>query len=394
MGIIREQTVGILSNPPKFGCGLTVVGNVPNSQTFDATTGRYEPDFSLTPLTIDPEVAAINSDIPLSSTDARKLLANMHWYEVNADGTTTEILVAGSVSSPVGYSVVNTTEGDALAGRIQLAKNASPGTPIMLRFEADLLSGQDRFHIIKDIAVQCRDTSPAVSCKFDTPDIVAYNPIRDTAELPVQLRVWENGHDAVSSHFIPVWEVRRSDGTWSEYGSDLTDYWMEIATDLMSAKIDLAEMGYDISVRVRLRYDRNGNPSAVTLAADDLSVPFCRLECLRHIGKYDHRLLGVPDSRESWVTEVVARVCIEDAQGEIADPELYFKVVIYACPADRSLTTSDVVANACSARIPMSIAENKPIRVGHTVDELSPLLAPTVNGDILTVGGQIPLIRM
>lgn len=393
MGIIREHMVGILTNPPKFGCGLTVVGNVPNSQTFDATTGRYEPDFTLSPLTIDPEVAAIDSDTPLSSTDARKFLANMHWYEVNSDGTVTEILVAGNVSSPVGYSVVNTTEGDPLAGRIQLAKNALPGTPIMLRFEADLLSGQDRFHIVKDISVQCRDTSPAVSCKFDTPDVVTYNPVRDTAELPVRLRVWENGHDADSSHFIPVWEVRRSDGTWSGYGSELTDYWMEIASDLMSAKINLDRMGYGISVRVRLRYDRDGNPSAITLAADDLSVPFCRLECLRHIACYDHKLLGIPDSRESWVTEVVPRVYIEDARGEITDPERYFKVTIYACPAGRSLTVSDIVANSCMARIPVSIAGGKALKIGCSVDELSPLLALTVDGSILTAGGTILLAK-
>ena len=393
MGIIREQTVGVLSTPPKFGCGLAVVGNIPNTQVFDATTGRYEPDYTLTPLTIDPAVAAINGDLPLAATDARGMLANIHWYEVKPDGTLTEITKVGTASTPVGYTVVNTTEGDPAAGRIQVAKNAAPGAPINLRFEADLLIGSDHFHIIKDIAVMCRDTTPAVKCSLDAPDIVDYNPIRDSAEFPVRLRVWENGQDAPTSHFIPVWEVRREDGSWSVYGDDITDYWMEIAADLMSAKIRLDLMGYGASVRVRLKYDRDGNPAAVTLAADDLSMPFCRLECVRNLGGYQHRLLGVTDSLMEWMTEISARVYVEDNRGEITSPERFFSIAVYACPAERSLTTADKVGSGSSVRIPTSVSGGKPMKVGYSVDELSPLLALTVNGTILTVGGSILLAK-
>ena len=93
------------------------------------------------------------------------------------------------------------------------------------------------------------------------------------------------------------------------------------------------------------------------------------------------------------MTEVVPRVYIEDARGEITDPERYFKVAIYACPAGRSLTVSDIVANSCMARIPVSIAGGKALKIGCSVDELSPLLALTANGSILTVGGTILLAR-
>ena len=369
------------------------MGNVPNMQSFDVTSGRYEPDYTLTPLTIDPEVAAIQGDTPLAVSDARKLLANMHWYEIGADGTVTEILLAGPVSTPVGYTVVNTKEGDALAGRIQVAKNAHPGSPLQLRFEADLLSGSDVFHIEKDINVICRDSTPAVQCKFDTPDIVDYNPIRDTTELPVQLRVWENGRDAPAAHFIPVWEVRRGDGTWSEYGSELTDYWMTVAADSMSAKIRLDLMGYGVSVRVRLKYDRECDPASVILDPDDLSMPFCRLECLRTFRKYDSKMIKMPASLREWMTEVTPEIYFEDNDGQIMNPDTFFRTVIYACPVGRSLTVADVVATGCKARIPTSISGGKAMHVGYSVDELSPLLALTYDGAYLTVGGALLLAK-
>ncbi len=393
MAIIREQVIGVLSTPPKFGCGLNVVGNVPNSQVFDATSGRFEPDYTLTPLTIDPEVAAIQGDLPMTQTDARAMLANIHWYEIKADGTLTEIVKAGTVSTPAGYTVVDTTEGSATAGRLQVAKNATPGAPINLRFEADLLTGSDRFHIVKDIAVMCRDTTPAVKCSFDTPDILDYNPIRDSAELPVRLRVWENGQDAPAAHFIPVWEVRRDDGSWSVYGAELTDYWMEIAADLMSAKVRLDLMGYGVSVRVRLKYDRDGNPASVTLADGDLSMPFCRLECVRNLGDWQYKLLGVPSSIMEWMTDFQVKVYIEDNKGEITSPEKFFRIAVYACPYGRSLTESDKVGSGQNVRIPMSISGGKPMKIGSSVEELSPLLALTSGGAFLTVNGAILLVK-
>ncbi len=205
MGIIREQTLSIISTPPKFGCGLSAVGNVPNLQRYDAASASYEPNYALTPLTVQVDVAAIDGDTPMSAINARTLLANVHWYEISAAGTRTEIVVTGTTSTPAGYASLINTEGNANAGQLQICKNAAPGVPINLLFEADLVTGSDTFHIAMPYSIQCRDITPSVRCKFDTPDIVPYNPIHDQPTLPISLRVWENGSDADPTHFIPVW---------------------------------------------------------------------------------------------------------------------------------------------------------------------------------------------
>lgn len=402
-GIIREQTLGMLLTPPKFGCGLVVVGNVPNIQVFDATNGSYEPNYSLTPLTIDPVVAAIDGDMPMSTNDARTMLTNIHWYEISTTGALTPIVISGSTSTPVGYTALNATEGSPLAGRIQVAKNASPDSPVRLRFEADLIYAADVFHVVKDISVTCRDVSPSVRCKFDTPDVVAYNPIHDSSEQPITLRVWENGRTADPTHFIPVWEVRRDDGSWSEYdpydpttgAGTPTDYWLDIAADKMSAQLNMDLMGDGVSIRVRLKYDREGNPAAITLAADDLSVPFCRLEATRTLGRYDSRMSGMTNTLAKWTSELRPEVIFKDNQGDITNPDNFFRVTFYAGPASRALAESDKIGVGRSMKIPASRGGSSGLNVGYAVEEIGPYKAwEDSDGKIITDSdGKILLIR-
>lgn len=397
MGKIREHTLGLLSTPPKFGCWITAVGNVPEVQTYDATTGFYNPDYTKTPLTLQVDVAAIDGDTPLSTANARTLLTNIHWYEVDKDNNAqSDIMILGMKSNPPGYSQVIKTEGDENAGLLQIGKNATPDKPLSLRFTADLITGSDTFHIVKDFTVQCRDMTPSVKCKFDTPDIVPYNPIRDADTLPIRLSVWENNRKADASHYHPVWEVRRDDGSWSRYGLEVTDYWLDI--DLLnpvSAKLHLDLMGEGVSLRVRLRYDRNGDPLNVQLANDDLSVPYCRLECKRVLGRYDHRLNNVTNTLAEWSTVIRPTVVFKDVKGDIADPEKYFVVTFYAGKAGMALTEADVIGTGTSIDIPCSKGSAAGLKIGYSVDEIGPFLAwEDSDGSIITdADGSILLIR-
>ena len=395
MGIIHEQVLGMLQTPPKFGCGLSVAGNVPNLQRFDGTTGSYEPNYTLTPLTVHVDVAAIDGELPLTSINARTLLTNIHWYELSAAGARTEIVMKGNASTPAGYASLVNTEGAANAGQLQIAKNAAPGEPLQLMFEADLIYGSDVFHIELPFSVQCRDTTPSVRCKFDTPDVVAFNPIHDSTTLPVVLTVWENNREAERSHFIPVWEVRREDGSWSEYGAELTDYWMSIAADRMSASLDMDLMGDGVSVRVRLRYDREGNPAGVTLAADDLSVPFCRFEAVRSLGRYDSAMLNMTNTLAEWSTVMRPEVVFKDNKGNIADPDKFFRVTVYAGQPGKALTTADVVGTGRVVNIPRSRGNASGLKVGYSVDEIGPFKAwADADGALITdADGALLLIR-
>lgn len=395
MGLIHEQVLGILRTPPKFGCGLSVAGNVPNIQRYDATNGSYEPNYTMTPLTVQVDVAAIDGELPLTSLNGRTLLTNIHWYELSADGTRTEIVVNGNASTPPGYASLVNTEGTANAGELQIAKNAVPGEPIQLMFEGDVVYNSDVFHIQLPFSVQCRDTTPAVRCKFDTPDVIPFNPIHDATTMPISLSVWENNRSADPTHFIPVWEARREDGSWSEYGAELTDYWLDIASDKMSATLDMDLMGDGVSVRVRLRYDREGNPAAVTLAAGDLSVPFCRFEAVRSLGRYDHQMLNVTNTLAEWTTVIRPEIVFKDNKGNITDPDKFFRVTVYAGPVGSALTTANAVGTGRIVNIPRSRGSATGLKIGYSVDEIGPYKAwADADGDIITdADGAILLIR-
>lgn len=395
MGIIREQTLGMLTTAPKFGCGVSAVGNMSSNQSYDATTGIYEPDYRLTPLTLQVDVAAIDPDTRLQTGNARKQLTNIHWYEIDRTGKKIEITITGGVSTPAGYTQLINTEGDEDAGRLQIAKNAAPGEPIMLRIEADLYAGSDVFRIAENFNVHCRDTTPAVRCKFDTPDIVPYNPIHDGADLPIELSVWENNHAADRGHYIPVWEVRRDSGTWSAYGSEVTDYWLEIAADLHTATLKTELMGDEASIRVRLRYDRNGNPGGVLLGPGDIFVPMCRMECRRTLGRYDHRMVNVTNTIAEWTTVVRPRVVFKDNKGDIADAEKYFTVTFYAGAAGALLTEADAVGTGLTTDIASSRGSAAGLKIGYSVEEIGPLKAwEDSDGSIITDSdGSILLIR-
>lgn len=395
MGIIKEQTLGILTVPPKFGCGLSVIGGVPELQRYDAIAASFEPDYTITPLTIQVDVAAIDSDTAFSSVNARTMLTNIHWYEIAESGAMTEIVMKGSVSTPTGYASLKNSEGDADAGQLQVCKNAAPGAPILLMFEADLNTGSDLFHIAQNFSVRCLDVTPSVRCKFDMPDVLPYNPIHDADDMPFILTVWENDSAADPANYIPVWEVFRGNGQWTEYGTEITDYWLDIADDKCSAVLHRNLMGYSVSVRVRLKYDRDGNPAAVSLSPSDTSVPMCRMECVRSLGKYDYSLLNVTNTLADWTTVVRPEVVFKDNQGNIIDPDKHFRVTMYAGPGGSALTASNAVGVGRIQNIPAKLGGPKGLKIGVSVDEIGPLLAwADTDGSILTdADGSILLIR-
>lgn len=392
---IYEQSLGIVSNPPKVGVGISAVGNVPALQRYDAIANSYEPDYTLTPLTLQIDVAAVDANNLFDKVNARKFLTNIHWYELSAEGSRTEITIGTTGSTPSGYSQLYNNEGNEDAGRLQIAKNAAPGVPIMLQFEADLVTGDDVFHICRNFNVSCRDVTPSVRCLFDVPDVTPYNPIHDADDMGLQLTVWENNGPADPAHFIPVWEARRDDGSWTEYGTEITDYWLEIAADKMSATLHRSLMADGVSVRVRLKYDRYGNPGSVTLAPGDISVPCCRMECLRSFGKYDHHLFNVTNSLAAWVTQIRTEVVFKDNKGDIADPDQYFIVTMYAGQQGKTLSASDIVGTGRIQSIPTQKAAGKGLKVGYTVEEIGPLKAlADSDGAVLTDSdGSILLIK-
>ena len=96
---------------------LAVEGSVPDKQNYNADTQEYTPDYSLTPLIIQPNVSIIDKDAVLPSGSINHELTNIRWYE-NVNGTSSQI----AADNP-DYEI---TASGGQAGRIKVKKNIEP----------------------------------------------------------------------------------------------------------------------------------------------------------------------------------------------------------------------------------------------------------------------------
>ena len=74
--------------PLQLHISLAADGSVPDRQNYDADTDTYTPDYTLTPLIIQPAISRMDKDEVLQAGRVNHLLANIKWYEIIA-GTRT-----------------------------------------------------------------------------------------------------------------------------------------------------------------------------------------------------------------------------------------------------------------------------------------------------------------
>ena len=355
----RKNIIGVATTPPGFGVQLKA-GDIPPIQQYDAATKSFEPNYTLTPLAIDVVVSILDGDNPLSNIDGSAYLTNQQWFEIEPDGSRSLIILDGG----------NPTEGydgtQVLSpGPLMVCKNAAPGVPINLLFKGVVVYGPDRFEVEETFTVKCMDTTPSVQCKFDIPQVMSYNPIHDTADLPIKLIVLENGAKADKANFVPCWEVEREDGRWSDYGEEPTDYWLDVAVDRCSAVLHQDLMAEGVKIRVRLSYDKYGNPNGI-LDPEDLTGPFCRLDVVRSLGEYkywDER----PESLRGC-DEFRLKMHFKDAKGDILNPDLFFTVKWWAGPSTRALGASDYIGEGIEVQVQTSRAGDADLSYDFEVD--------------------------
>ena len=280
--------------PLQLHISLAADGSVPDRQNYDADTDAYTPDYTLTPLIIQPAISRLDKDEVLQAGRVNHLLANIKWYEIIA-GTRTLIEAANT-----NYEVV--TSGDK-AGRIKVKKNAQPQIPITLEFNADYT-----------------DTK--------------------TQMVHASLRLGENECAAAKRAF--VWEKFREDNTWTAVGTDTTlDYDVTVAADGTSVVVDRSLMGEELYLRCRAKYDPDGNPGGVTLT--DAS-PAKIVSFIRRIPKFEYDIMGVPTNIPAGLLAIAPEAAIWNTKGPIANPERELLPLWYVAPnrASGSLSYSQI----------------------------------------------------
>lgn len=286
---------------------------MPDVQTYNADDGTYTPDYSITPLIIQPAVSQLDKDEIVSAGRINQSLANVRWYEV-VDGERRQISTTDE-----NFEIV-TSGGNA--GRLKVKKNAQPQLPINLVFYAeytDPRTGQ-LFTIWRTFQVMCRNATVYMpQLILDAADQTIYNPLGDQDKQTVHASLRLGEDECPVENRVFIWELFRDDNTWTEVGTDTTlDYDVTVSEDGASVTVDRSLMGQELYLRCRAKYDINGSPESVEL--NDNS-PQAIIAFVRRIPKFEYDMFGVPTNIPSGLLAIAPEAKIWNTNGEIEDPE-------------------------------------------------------------------------
>lgn len=327
--------------PLQLQISFAVVGSVPDKQNYSTDTQEYTPDYTLTPLIIQPVVSILDKDEVLAAGRINHALTNIRWYE-NIDGTQ-KLIDANNAS----YEIT-TSGGDA--GRIRVKKNAEPKVPITLVFYAEYVDNRNGQVLIiqGSYLISCSSASDQIRVELDAADQTVFNPLTDGRTQTVKATVWLGDTKCDSSKYALVWEVL--DGsTWRTAESDeVMDY--DITVNGSSVTINRWLMGTEMYLRCRVKYSADGNPGSVALT--DAS-PQAVVSFVRRIPKYEFDFTGVPYNVPAGILSVAPTAIIRTTNGEIenAEKELLPLWYIATNKASGSLSYS-LVAHGISPVIP------------------------------------------
>ena len=356
--------------PLQINIGFAVDGSVPNKQNYDADTNTYTPDYTLTPLIIQPQVSCMDKDEYLAAGSINHQLANVKWYEI-VGGVSTLI-----ESTNTNYEVI---ASGGQAGRIKVKKNAQPKVPITLEFHAEFSDPRTgQLHtIVRTFSVTCgNSTVYAPQLILDAADQTIYNPLTDpdTQTVHASLRLGVN--ECATANRVFVWEIYRTDSnTWTEVGTDTTlDYDVTVAADGASCTVNRSLMGTELYLRCRAKYDIGGNPSGVALTD---AAPCKIISFIRRIPKFEYDVTGVPVNIPVGILAIAPEASIWDATGAIQNPERELLPLWYIATNKASGTLSYTqVAHGLKPTIPttaMSLSYGAVI--GLDVKDVGPLCA-------------------
>lgn len=382
---MKTRRLDFKFTPLQLSVSMTLVGGVPNEQTYDADIPEYAPDYSLTPLAIQPTVGIIDRDGVLPSGSVNSQLTDVAWYRV-IDGVeqTTPL-----VNTP--NKQIVTYVGDE-TGKLLWYQNAAPQKPIVLRFKAkylDTRTGEVR-NINQEVSITCRNATLYKPVLLLSCGDRFYNPLRDEALVTVtaSLRLGTEACDKSKRQF--VWDMLRSTG----YYTSITDDDLEVcvSADGDSVTLDQSVMGEKCSLRCRARYSATGNPSAVALT--DAS-PAKVITFARRIPSFDYEYVGVTDNLAPDTESIKPEAYIYDNAGKIPNAERYLMPFWYM-GANLSATKIDYLlkGHGMQPTLPTDLIDpSRGAVMALDVKILDPLaLAADADGKVFTDADGTPFV--
>ncbi len=298
--------------PLQLNINISVAGSVPDKQNYNGDADEFTPDYTLTPLILQPQVSRMDKDEIVAPGNINAQLANIRWYEI-IGGTRTLIEAANT-----NYEI--TTSGGQ-AGRIKVKKNAQPENPITLEFYAEYLDGRtNQLSVIHAThIVKCGNATAYIpNLVLNAADQTVYNPLIDQDSQAVVASLRVGAAECATANRQFVWEVLRSNGTFTTLGSDNTDYFATVSADGTTCTVNRKLMGQQLIIRCRAKYDPDGNPGSVVLTD---AAPQAIAAFVRRIPKYEYDIGGLPVNIPAGLLVIYPEVSIGDVNGPIENPQ-------------------------------------------------------------------------
>lgn len=335
--------------PLQLQISFAVDGSVPDQQNYNADTQEYTPDYTLTPLIIQPVISILDKDAIIPAGRVNQSLTNIRWYE-NINGTQT--LIAADNTN---YEI---TSSGGSAGRIKIKRNAEPKVPITLIFYAEYIDQRNGQVLIVQgsYLVNCSNSADALRVELDAAAQSIFNPLTDNPTQTVSAKVWHGDKVCDTAKYLLVWEVQDETGEWHEASADdVMDYDITI-NDGNSVTINRQLMGTEMHLRCRVKYSADGSPADVIL---NEGSPQAEAVFVRRIPKYEFDFTGVPYNIPAGILEIAPTAIIRTTNGELADPETELLPLWYIATnkASGSLSYS-LTAHGVNPTIPTTKMDN------------------------------------
>ena len=386
---MKTGFIAIDHKPVQLSVAMEKVGTVPDRQSYNADTQAWFPDYGLSPVVFRPSVRVLDPSAS-KTRDVSAELTDVEWTEV-ADGV--ETLVTGTIPDPADptkkkYTLTN-AEGEAPA--LALNSNLMPLDTLGLRFSAkwrDPVSGAV-YPVMLTCSVRCTNATRSVpDLIVDFAETSTWDPIYewDSAVIPLAVSLRAGGKEVDRANVRLIWELMEDDGSWRAV--DDLDWFVTVLDDGWTCRLDRSSMGSRADLRVRAKYDPDGDPDSVTLT--DIS-PERRITCVRQLCYYDYDRL-TPVEMAPGTQKINLRCRIHGDNGDLPDPERELAVIWYTA-TDVNVPVYKEVARGMDVMVPLGSVGQDGVMTAVDVKDRGHLRALTVNGKLLTINGKILLVR-
>lgn len=317
---MKTKKIEVNYKPLSVHMAINEVGSVSSLQTYDAVTGIFEADYTLTPLVLLPQCDVVDKDGIIKEFNINSSLTNLKWYEI-IDGK--RILIE---TTNTGYEI---TQEGSNKGQIKVKKNAALLHPITLDFYAEYLDTRTNQIIVyrQSKLIKCINATNANPLlTLDSESTRLYNPWEDPVQQTIvaTLMAGETDFTGVSAKRKFFWYKRRENGTLTLAGSDEFDLDVVSVNDNVLV-IDREAIGEKETYICKATFSPDGSPAASPTDAD----PTATTTIVRRLPNYDYDITNLPNRIAPGTVTVNPKVVVIGAKGIISNAMQELKATWY-----------------------------------------------------------------